>query len=208
MSTPLALISGALLALLPWSATLQEQETGLRPRVPPRDPALLAELMHERIQGCWQLTRVVYKDQPILASNFAGYMIVTSDHLSIDLHLLLNEAFAGPAARPFFQSGIHRWRFAGENNLETSSLIGTTNVTENLLWTFEKPGTIRNFQLNLTSTTISLERPGESRMEFRKMPNLPFPGQQLQFELEQTEAARAAQTKARAGDSPVEENED
>ena len=61
--------------------------------------------------------------------------------------------------------------------LETSSLIGTTNITESELWTFETPGSKRLFNMLLTGDTLVLERSGESRLEFRKLPRLPFPGQ-------------------------------
>jgi hypothetical protein len=173
------IFAGVLLSVLPWSAPLQEtrQETGLRPKPPPRDPKLREELLQERFLGAWQLARVTYKDVPMRTSDVVGYMLVLPDYLSIELHLVMKTMHPSALDQPFFQSGTYRWHFVGEMQLETSSLIGATNITETEQWTFDTPGSKRLFNMLLTADTLVLERRGESKLEFRKLPRLPFPGQ-------------------------------
>jgi hypothetical protein len=189
----------ALFALLPQGPP---QETGLRPGTPPRNPDELKRSLEEQLEGAWQLTGVVHKDVPQTNSTFSGYMLVLPDYLSIDMHLLMKTLHPSGQDMPFFQSGVHRWRIAGPALLETSSLIGTSNVNDWEAWTFEVPNVKRVFSMVLNGNTLVLDRKGESRMTFRKLPRLPYPGRVLQSEQERK--AEEAKAKAEEGTKPAE----
>jgi hypothetical protein len=189
----LSLIAALVLAaLLPQSPP---QETGLRPGAPPRNPDELKRSLEEQLLGAWQLTGVIHKDVPQANSTFSGYMLVLPDHLSIDMHLVMRSQHPSEQDMPFFQSGVHRWRIAGPMQLETSSLIGTSNVNDLEAWTFEVPNVKRVFSMVLKADTLVLDRKGESRMTFRKIPRMPYPGRTLEFEKERKEGERAAKEK-------------
>jgi len=174
----------ALIVLLPQGPP---QEPGLRPEAPPRDPDEHKRSVEEQLVGAWQLTGVLYRDVTQVNSTFAGYMLVLPDYLSIDMHLLMRSQNRGDKDQPFFQSGVHRWRLTGPTVLETSSLIGSSNVNDWEAWTFEVPHVKRTFAMVLSGDSLVLERKGESRMTFRRLPKLPYPGRVLQSEKERKE---------------------
>jgi hypothetical protein len=179
------------LALVVAGAAPQEPETGLRPEPRRRDPDAIQRTMEERLLGAWQLVGVVYQGVTQVNSSVAGYMLVSPDYLSIEMHVLMGSQLKSDYKRPFFQSGFHRWRILQPTLLETSSLIGNSNVNDYESWIFETPGTKRTFHMVLNETSLVLERKGESRMTFKKLPRLPYPGRNLEFEQEQREKKKA-----------------
>jgi hypothetical protein len=94
----------------------------------------------------------------------------------MELHLVMPTAHAASSDQPFFQSAIRRWRLVGDGRLETSALIGNTNINAPERWNFDRPGQKTTFEFTFTPTQLVLERPGDSRLTFRKLPTLPFPG--------------------------------
>lgn len=200
---PTAMNHHCLIAALALAALLPQgppQDTGLRPDAPPRNPDELKRSLEEQLQGAWQLTAVVHKEVPQTNSTFSGYMLVLPDHLSIDMHLVMKSQHPSGQDMPFFQSGVHRWRIAGPMQLETSSLIGTSNVNDWEAWTFEVPNVKRVFSMVLKQDTLILDRKGESRMTFRKIPRLPYPGRTLESEKEREDEERAAKERAKNGE--------
>ncbi|HVS17648.1 MAG TPA: hypothetical protein VMT18_03525 [Planctomycetota bacterium] len=173
------------LALVVTGAAPQEPQTGLRPEPRRRDPEAIQRTLEERLQGAWQLIGVTYQDVEQVNSGIAGYMLVLPEYLSIEMHVQMRSKFRDDLDRSFFQSGVHRWRIFQTTKLETSSLIGNSNVNDYESWVFEAPGTKRTFQMVLKEGSLVLERAGESRMTFKKLPRLPFPGRTLEFEHEQ-----------------------
>lgn len=204
--TPKTLLA---LALVLAGVVPQDRQTGLRPEPPARDPDAIQRTMEERLVGAWQLIGVTYDNVPQVKSSIAGYMLVLPDYLSIEMHLLMRSALFQDDQRPFFQSGVHRWRIVNSTMLETSSLIGNGNVNDFESWTFEQPGVKRTFQMVLNEGSLVLERRGESRMTFRKLPRLPFPGRDLEFRkrMRQEEAAERAREEAEreAGSKPADD---
>lgn len=185
----------ALLALLPQE---KPQDTGLRPGVPPRDPDELVRSLEEQLEGAWQLIGVVHKDVPQTKSTFSGYMLVLPDYLSIDMHLVMRTQVLREEDRPYFQSGVHRWRIPGPAQLECSSLIGTSNINDWEAWTFEVPNVKRTFSMVFNGDTLVLDRKGESRMTFRKLQHMPYPGRTLELDLERKKEAEKARAEAEA----------
>jgi len=101
---------------------------------------------------------------------------VQEGYLAMELHLVLPTRHATASDQPFFQNGIRRWRFDGDLSLETSALIGCTNINPAERWDFDRVGKKTTFAMVLNETELVLERPGDSRLTFRKLPRLPFPG--------------------------------
>jgi len=194
------------LALLVTGAAPQDPETGLRPEPPPRDPQAFQRSLEERLQGAWQLVGVTYRNVPQTNSSIAGYMLVLPDYLSIEMHLMMRSQYED-VERPFFQSGTHRWRVTPQGTLETSSLIGNNNVNDAETWRLEPPGTKRTFQMVLNGASLVLERKGESRMTFRKLPRLPYPGRGLEFDSEER-AKKKSEDEAASGGAPAGETRD
>lgn len=180
------------------------QETGVRPSAPPRDPEERRRSLEEQLLGAWQLVGVTYRDVPQQNSTFSGYMLVLPDYLSIDLHMLMKSKHPSESDQPFFQSGVHRWRIVGATKLETSSLIGTSNVNDWEAWTFEVPNVKRNFTLNFNGSILVLDRENESRMTFRKLPRMPYPGRVLESELENKREDKALEEK-KAGEETAQD---
>jgi hypothetical protein len=183
------LLAIALLALLPQNPA---QDTGLRPEPPPRDPEERRRSLEQQLEGAWQLVGVTYRDVPQQNSTFSGFMLVLPDYLSIDLHMLMKSSRPSEHDQPFFQSGVHRWRIAGPAQLETSSLIGTSNINDWESWTFEVPNVKRVFSMTFNGNMLVLDRKGESRMTFRKLERLPYPGRVLESEQERKREAERA----------------
>jgi len=179
------------LGLLVAGAAPQEQDTGLRPAPPARDPESIKQSYEEQLLGAWQLVGVTYQNVPQTQAGVAGYMLVLPDYLSIELHVMLRSNLDRGREHPFFQSGMHRWRIAGPTLLETSTLIGNGNVNDLEDWTFEAPGTKRTFRMVLHESSLVLEREGESRMVFKRLPRMPFPGRGLEYENERRKQERA-----------------
>lgn len=200
MNHPSLLVALALAVLLPQGPP---QDTGLQPEAPPRNPEELKRSLEERLEGAWQLTGVVYRNVPQANSTFSGYMLVLPDYLSIDMHLLMKSQHPSGEDHPFFQSAVHRWRIAGPALLETSSLIGTSNVNDLESWTFEPPQVKRVFSMVLKEDTLILDRKGESRMTFRKLARMPYPGRILESEKE-----RKDEERERKQDKPAEDATD
>jgi hypothetical protein len=188
------------LAIVVAGAAPQDPQTGLRPEPLPRDPDAIQRTLEERLQGAWQLVGVTYQDVQQVNSSLAGYMLVLPEYLSIEMHLMMRSQFKAEFDRPFFQSGVHRWRIVQPMQLETSSLIGNSNVNDYESWLFETPGTKRTFQMVLNETSLVLERRGESRMTFKKLPRLPYPGRTLEFDKEQREEKKSDEAAGKGGD--------
>jgi hypothetical protein len=195
MQLPTFVAGSLLLALVPWGAGTQQQE-GFRPRQLPRDAAEREALLTERLCGAWQLTAATYQNEEVGGLDRAGYLLAQPGYLSLELHLVMRSTWAVDSEQPFFQSGTYRWRFLGGTRLETSLLIGCTNISETERWDFEQPGQLRTYEMTLTETTLVLERGGESRLVFKKLPALPFPGpQQPGFDRKRPEGEGGAEKK-------------
>jgi len=166
-----------LLAALPWSSARRPQEQGgFHIKPPPQNPEERLAQRTEQLLGTWQLVSARIGGSTVPALDVAGYLLVVEDYLSMELHLVMPTQYATNAVQPFFQSAIRRWRFAGDLRLETSALIGNTNINEAERWDFEPPGNTTIFDMVLSPTQLVLERPGYSRLVFKKLPKLPFPG--------------------------------
>ncbi len=175
------LLAGCLLiALAPWTAHPQDPpREGSDTQEDLRSPAAVRrrlDVVRERFEGAWQLTRATLRGLTLPHGANAGYMLVMPDYLAIEIHLEAPPLPRTSAPPPFFQSGMSRWRLTAENQIETFALIGNTNMNPDDAIRFEPPGNRRMLVATISESMVVLERPGESRLEFRRLPGLPFPG--------------------------------
>ena len=167
-----------LLAALPWaSAPFTQDESGFHTKPPPQNPQERLAQRTEQLLGTWQLVSARVGGSTVAALDASGYLLVVEDYLSMEVHMVMPTQLATSSDQPFFQSAIRRWRFVGDLRLETSALIGNTNINEAERWDFERPGNKTLFDIVLSPTQLVLERPGDSRLVFKKLPKLPFPGE-------------------------------
>ncbi len=166
------------LAALPWAgAPFTQDESGFHTKPPPQNPQERLAQRTEQMLGTWQLVSAKVAGSNVAALDASGYLLVVEDYLSMEVHMVMPTQLAVSSDQPFFQSAIRRWRFVGDLRLETSALIGNTNINEAERWDFERPGNKTIFDIVLSPTQLVLERPGDSRLVFRKLPKLPYPGE-------------------------------
>lgn len=177
-----------LLAVLPWSSSLQE--SGFHGKPPPRNPTERAAERSASLLGAWQLVSASIQGSKVPALDAAGYLLVVEDYLSMELHLVLPTSQASGSEQPFFQSATRRWRFTSDSRLETSALIGNTNLNPTERWDFDRPGMKVLYQVVLSEVQLVLERPGDSKLTFRRLPRLPFPGDPTDRVPEETEPVK------------------
>ena len=185
---PMATVTlAACLCLLPWlapgpnlvdgSSVAGPEERGAQeedelPRRP--DPR---EQKEELILGAWQLVGGKMEEHALTGGNLAGYLIVMEGYLSLEVH----GRFEAESGRPvtFFQTGTMRWKLDAGGNLATSSLIGTSNWTTLTRVAFTEPGGKQTYRLDVSGRQLTLERPGQSRLVFRRLSRLPFPDRRV-----------------------------
>lgn len=181
MQLPTLLGASCLLALCPWIRPVGPAGPGPQePRRIPREERI--QLASERLHGAWQLVSCQLGGVNVTGGSAAGYLLVQPEYLALEVHLSLPSSTGSGSNQPFFQSGTFRWRLSAETTLETSTLIGNTNIGEDERWDFEAPGTKRSMVAVVTDTSLTLERPGESRMVFRRLARLPYPDRAVGFE--------------------------
>lgn len=134
----------------------------------------LAQVSH-RFLGVWQLTAARFSGMRLGGKGAAGYLLVTPGHMALEVHMLVDATSDRDNPNPTFQSGIFRWRFVTDTELQTTSLIGNTNITRDGQWRFQQPGGGGSRLAVVTESTLLLEQKEKSRLEFRRVPELPFP---------------------------------
>lgn len=138
------------------------------------DPAARALDVHASMLGAWQLTKGEIPDLGTTGSGVVGYALFLDGYMSCELHVFGNTG--GDSEDVFFQTGTHRWKLDERLTMETYSLIGTHNVTEDEEYDFEQPGERRTYRVGLEGDTLVLERPDRTaRLTFRRLGKLRYP---------------------------------
>lgn len=137
-----------------------------------------AETIEEGIQGAWQLQHAENPMIRLSRVTMVGYAIFREGYMALEIHGegQVQPGFPGTLDY-FFQTGVHRYQVNGQGQLETYSLIGTTNMMDVVGTQFEVPGQRRFFDVSLTETTLVLEKGDGARLTFFRLGTLPFPGQ-------------------------------
>lgn len=129
--------------------------------------------LREGILGAWQLTRGEVPDLGVSSGGVVGYALFIDGYMSFEIHVI---GRTGPDDMDYFQTGTHRWKLEDNGTLETFSLIGTHNITEDEEFDFEEPGVRREYKVSMENDRMVLERSDRtSRFTFMRLGKLRFP---------------------------------
>lgn len=134
------------------------------------------ERLNEGLVGPWQLVSAQMQTRAVDPGRVKGYLLVMEGYLSLEVHLQAVQSLPDTLGL-FFQSGTHRWRVNEQAKIETYSLIGTHNFTFDEDPEFQPPGQRSTFEIQLAEERLTLRKPGESTLVFKRLGKLPFPGQ-------------------------------
>ena len=134
------------------------------------------ERLNEGIVGPWQLVSAEMPTRAIDPGRVKGYLLVMEGYLSLEVHLQAVKSLPDTLGL-FFQTGTHRWRVNEQAKIETHSLIGMHNFTFDEEPEFQPPGERKTFEVQLDEDRLTLRKPGDSTLVFRRLGKLPFPGQ-------------------------------
>lgn len=133
-----------------------------------------AARVRESILGAWQLTRGEIPDLGVAGGGVAGYALFMEGYMSLEIHAYGNTA--PDSQNTFFQTGTHRWKLADNGTLETYSLIGTHNITEDEEYDFESPGQRRTYKVRIDNDEMVMEKADRTaRMTFKRLGKLRYP---------------------------------
>lgn len=137
-----------------------------------------AATIEEGIQGAWQLQHAENPMIQLSRVTMTGYAIFREGYMALEIHGQgqVQPGFPGTIDY-FFQTGVHRYQINGQGQLETFSLIGTTNMMDVVGTQFEVPGQRRSFDVSLQGNSLVLEKGDGGRLTFFRLGTLPFPGQ-------------------------------
>jgi hypothetical protein len=160
------------LALAPWSRQTPSAQD-VKPF--PLSDSAQAALVEERIDGAWQLLKAVAPGFPLFPGDTEGFALFHDGYLSLEIHGISQVALDDSDGE-FFQTGFHRYAFDGTGWMDTFSLIGVTNLTEDEDIVFEPAGGRRRFKVSLVEDQLTLERTDGTLLTFKRLGKLPFPG--------------------------------
>ncbi len=135
---------------------------------------LRGDRVRESLLGAWQLTRGEIPALGVAGGGVAGYAIFIEGYMSMEVHA---QGKTVPDSQDsFFQTGTHRWKYEDTGVLETFSLIGTHNVTDDEEYEFEQPGARRAYKVQVDGDRLVLERADRSaRLNFMRLGKLRYP---------------------------------
>ncbi|MDF1797814.1 MAG: hypothetical protein P1V81_01450 [Planctomycetota bacterium] len=126
--------------------------------------------------GTWQLMQFEHVERWIDSNDVRGYVNLGEGVMTMIIHARNDESNEMPAQ--LAQAGIHRWRMVRGNILQTATMMGHSNMGEELEW--EIPNTPREFRVELDGSNLSLHRPDASRLILRRVDSFAFPDEAKQ----------------------------
>ncbi|MCK6445874.1 MAG: hypothetical protein L6Q99_05725 [Planctomycetes bacterium] len=165
------------LALVPWNlqTPTTQDPSAQEPKPFPLSDSAVAATLGEQIQGAWQLERIDSPLVPLMPADTEGYALFHDGYMALELHGITPMGLDDSDGE-FFQTGFHRYSLDGTGGMETSSLIGVTNLTDDEDIQFQPAGDRRRFRVSLLGEKLTLERTDGTRLFFQKLGKLPFPG--------------------------------
>lgn len=166
------------LALISWTP----QSPAPQEPIPfPLSDSASAVNLGELLVGAWQLERIESAQMPLSPGDVVGYALFLDGYMALEIHGVSRVGLEYSEGQ-FFQSGFHRYVLDGLGGLETSSLIGVTNLTEDETIIFQSPGDRRRFRASISEERLTLVRSDGTTFRFMKLGKLPFPGQAEQVD--------------------------
>lgn len=128
---------------------------------------------HQQMQGIWRIQRMEWEGTVWQGQQLEGIALIDAGHLSIEINA--DVSFDPDDGSIVHQSGIFRYRFNELGELETTTLIGLSNIEDTAYFVTAEPGEVRTFRVRLTNEILILERLG-TRITMRRLPqpNPPF----------------------------------
>jgi len=121
--------------------------------------------------GTWQLMQFEHVERWIDSNDVRGYVHLGEGVMTMIIHARNDESNDMPAQ--LAQAGVHRWRMVRGNILQTATMMGHSNMGEDLEW--EIPNTPREFRVELDGANLTLHRPDASRLIMRRVDSFAFP---------------------------------
>ncbi|MBI5432602.1 MAG: hypothetical protein HZA52_07220 [Planctomycetes bacterium] len=161
-------------ALAPWSPQAPAGQDPAPQPFPLSDSAVASGL-DVAITGAWQLQNIESTAIPLFPGDLIGYALFHDGYLSLEIHGV-SQVGLDDSDGEFFQTGFHRYSFDGRGGMETYSMIGVSNLTEDEDVLFLPAGDRRKFKVTCLNERLTLERSDGLRLVFKKLGKLPFPG--------------------------------
>jgi hypothetical protein len=181
-----------LLALTPFAAfqTPAKPPTAEPPKQGPGDraktksaPELEAERVRSSFLGVWQLVKFNMNGELLEGAHCRGYLLVTGEFMTLDLQVETKYIHNLDNEGQLFSSTVQRWQFdTGRLLLTTTSMLGVSNFTPEETMSYERTGTRREYRVDFTDDTMTLERDSSSRMFFRRISKPEPPAETVQPE--------------------------
>jgi hypothetical protein len=173
MQPPTVLLALAL-ALVPLVPGAQEGPTPV-----PAEPAKPrwpwgneheAERIRRDFCGVWQLARAEIDGLSFEGDRCHGYLLALPNYCSLQVQLLAHGEADPDLLYPGFAAGAYRWEYdAARLLLVWTTLIHGTDMDDARgRVDYERQGSRREFQVDLTGDELRLDRGGNNRLHFRR----------------------------------------
>jgi hypothetical protein len=179
MKLPVASLLFALavpLASLPARRHQEGQEETPRPRAPLKAFQLEeAERFEREVQGAWILIEYDDPEELDLRDGVEGFAVFHDGFMSMTLQLrAFRSQLLGSREQLFVDSGAYRYRFAENGDLQTSSLMGFTNLN-NDAQLLPLSAEVDEYIAKLENGQLSLRNTDDVLMTFRHVEAGEFP---------------------------------
>ena len=130
--------------------------------------------MAELLQGAWQLVEFETDALNEYRRHDRGVAVFSQGFFSIEMHVQFEslEPYPEQPGPVFFQSGSFRYRLNDTGDLVAKIIIGASSGGVIPGLRFERPGSVRVFELEVEKNRLELRRsPGNFRYEFIRLRN-------------------------------------
>jgi hypothetical protein len=173
----------ALALVLPTWLTLAQDPVTPPPENPPEIPAetpdaekpdpnvwSLDEKWHG-LYGAWQLMQYDHVTEVVPNDSIRGFATFQEGFMTLIVH-----------ARSFDedeeqlgQAGLQRYQMVEPNILQTATMMGHSNIGPDAEFEWESPNIPREFKVYLNKDDLTLTRPDQSQLIFRRIKPAPYP---------------------------------
>lgn len=124
------------------------------------------------VQGLWRLIEAEVDGVYLDPGGAVGYALFTEREFAMEVHL--KDPLGMRASDGLmFQTGIHRYTWEASGRMSSSALIGTNNVNSAGVFDFERPGTSRQYEVEIDVGGLVLHA-GVNRFRFLREGPSPF----------------------------------
>lgn len=115
--------------------------------------------IEEELVGTWTLLEYRSPREVIERRDFSGFASFQNGFFTFLLRLdVLDETFLGPKPQTIVQAGVHRYRIEDGLHLQTATVMGFSNETDDFELQGEPTSFPREFEVTLEDDRLSLRR--------------------------------------------------